>query len=37
VAALLQEKVKLPAGSKVACVLSGGNLDLVQLQGLKWN
>ena len=37
VAALLQEKVDVPKGTKVACVLSGGNLDLSQLQGLKWN
>ncbi len=37
VAALLEGKIDLPAGSRVACVLSGGNLDLVQLQGLDWN
>jgi hypothetical protein len=29
--------VTLPPGSKVACVLSGGNVDLTQLKGLKWN
>ena len=37
VAALLQGKVKLPAGSRVAVVLSGGNLNLDQLRGLTWN
>ena len=37
IAALLQEKVDLPQGTKVACVVSGGNLDLDQLKGLKWN
>jgi threonine dehydratase len=37
VGALLHELVKLPAGSKVAVVLSGGNLNLDQLRGLKWN
>jgi threonine dehydratase len=37
VAALLQGLVQAPAGSKVACVLSGGNIDLDQLRGLKWN
>lgn len=37
IAALLQEKVKLPRGTKVACVVSGGNLDLDQLKGLAWN
>jgi threonine dehydratase len=37
VAALLAGLVKLPPGSKVACVLSGGNVDLTQLRGLKWN
>jgi threonine dehydratase len=37
VAALLQERLALPRGSKVALVLSGGNLDLAQLQGLRWN
>ena len=31
VAALLHEKVKAPAGSSVVCVLSGGNLNLDQL------
>jgi threonine dehydratase len=37
VAALVRGLVKLPPGSKVACVLSGGNVDLAQLRGLKWN
>ena len=37
VAALLRGLVKLPAGSRVAVVLSGGNLNLDQLRGLKWN
>jgi threonine dehydratase len=37
VAALLHGLVKLPAGSKVAVVLSGGNVNLDQLRGLKWN
>jgi threonine dehydratase len=37
VAALLQGLVQLPPGSKVVCVLSGGNVDLTQLKGLKWN
>jgi threonine dehydratase len=37
VAALLHGLVKAPAGSKVVCVLSGGNVNLDQLKGLKWN
>jgi threonine dehydratase len=37
VAALLHGLVKAPAGSKVAVVLSGGNVNLEQLRGLKWN
>ena len=37
VAALLQGLVKAPGGSKVACVLSGGNVNLDQLKGLRWN
>jgi threonine dehydratase len=37
VAALLQGTVNLPAGTKVALVLSGGNVNLDQLRGLKWN
>jgi threonine dehydratase len=37
VAALLQGIVKLPAGTKVALVLSGGNVNLDPLRGMKWN
>jgi threonine dehydratase len=37
VAVLLHGLVNAPAGSKVACVLSGGNLNLDQLKGLRWN
>ena len=37
VGALLQNLVKLPPRSRVAVVLSGGNLNLDQLRGLKWN
>jgi threonine dehydratase len=37
VAALLHGLVKLPTGSRVAVVLSGGNVNLQQLRGLTWN
>ena len=37
VGALLQGLIDAPAGSKVVCVLSGGNLGLDQLPGLSWN
>jgi threonine dehydratase len=37
VAALRAGLVEAPAGTRVACVLSGGNLDLSQLRGLRWN
>jgi threonine dehydratase len=37
VGALLDGLVKAPAGARVACVLSGGNVDLEQLRGLRWN
>ena len=37
VAALLNGLVDLPKGAKVACVLSGGNVNLDQLKGLRWN
>jgi threonine dehydratase len=37
VAALLHGLVKLPPGSRVAVVLSGGNLNLDQLRTLTWN
>lgn len=37
VAALLQGLVKVPPGARVVCVLSGGNINLDQLKGLRWN
>jgi len=37
VGALLGGLVRAPAGTRVACVLSGGNLDLQQLRGRSWN
>ena len=37
VAALLHGLIKAPAGSKVACVLSGGNVNLDQIRHLRWN
>jgi threonine dehydratase len=37
VAALLAGLIKAPAGSRVAVVLSGGNVNLDQLRGLRWN
>ena len=37
VAALLHGLIKLPSGSRVAAVLSGGNVNLSQLKGLTWN
>jgi threonine dehydratase len=37
VAALLRGLVKAPSGTRVACVLSGGNINLDQLKGLRWN
>jgi len=37
VAALLNGLIDAPKGSKVVCVLSGGNVNLEQLRGLKWN
>jgi threonine dehydratase len=37
VAALREGAIAAPPGTKVACVLSGGNLDLSQLQRLRWN
>jgi len=37
VGALLHGLIKLPAGSRVAVVLSGGNANLDHLRGLKWN
>jgi len=37
VGALLEGLIQAPAGSKVVCVLSGGNVNLDQLRGLHWN
>jgi threonine dehydratase len=37
VGALLHGLIDAPAGTKVACVLSGGNLDLSKLKGMSWN
>ena len=37
VAALLDGLIHAPSGTKVACVLSGGNVNLDQLRGLRWN
>jgi threonine dehydratase len=37
VAALLHGLVRAPRGARVACVLSGGNVNLDQLKGLRWN
>jgi threonine dehydratase len=37
VAALRGGQVEAPSGTKVVCVLSGGNLDLAQLRALRWN
>ena len=37
VGALLKGLVKAPTGSRVAVVLSGGNVNLDQLRGLRWN
>jgi threonine dehydratase len=37
IAALLHGLIAAPAGSKVVCVLSGGNVNLDQLRGLRWN
>lgn len=37
VAALMHGLVKMPPGSRVAAVLSGGNINLDQLRNLKWN
>lgn len=37
VAALLHGLIDAPPGSNVACVLSGGNVDVEQLKGLEWN
>jgi threonine dehydratase len=37
VAALLHGLVPMPSGSRVVAVLSGGNVNLDQLRGLRWN
>jgi len=37
VAALLHGLIRAPKGSNVVCVLSGGNVNLDQLKGLRWN
>ena len=37
VAVLLHGLIKVPAGSRVVAVLSGGNVNLQQLRGLAWN
>ncbi|HAC05404.1 MAG TPA: threonine ammonia-lyase, partial [Gemmatimonadetes bacterium] len=37
VAALLHDLIDAPPGSKVVAVLSGGNLDVEQLRGMRWN
>jgi threonine dehydratase len=37
VGALLHGLVKMPEGSRVVAVLSGGNVNLDQLRGLSWN
>jgi threonine dehydratase len=37
IGALLHGLVKAPTGSKIVCVLSGGNVNLDQLKGLRWN
>lgn len=37
VAALLAGLISAPRGAKVACVLSGGNVNLDQIRGRRWN
>ncbi len=37
VAALLHGLIKATPGTKVVCVLSGGNVNLDRLKGMKWN
>ena len=37
VAALLQGLINVPTGSRVVCILSGGNINLDQLKGKSWN
>jgi threonine dehydratase len=37
VSALRTGKIRIPAGKTVVCVLSGGNLNLGQVRGMRWN
>jgi threonine dehydratase len=37
VAALRTGKLQIPKGKTAVCVLSGGNLKVEQIRGLKWN
>jgi threonine dehydratase len=37
VAAVVDGLIHAPPGAKVACVLSGGNVNLDQIRGLRWN
>jgi threonine dehydratase len=37
VGAMLKGLIKAPPGARVVCVLSGGNVNLEQLRGLRWN
>jgi threonine dehydratase len=37
VAAVLHGLVDAPSGARVVCVLSGGNVNLDQIRGLRWN
>ncbi|MDB5828817.1 MAG: Threonine ammonia-lyase [Variovorax sp.] len=37
VAALRTGKISIPAGKTAVCVLSGGNLKVEQIRGMKWN
>ncbi|MDH3732453.1 MAG: pyridoxal-phosphate dependent enzyme [Gemmatimonadota bacterium] len=37
VGALLHHLIDAPPGTRVVCVLSGGNLDIEQIRGLRWN
>ncbi len=37
VAAMLHGLITMPKGSRVVGVISGGNVNLDQLRGLKWN
>jgi threonine dehydratase len=37
IGALRKGLIKAPKGAKVVCVLSGGNVNLDQLKGLRWN